>query len=477
MVNLGIILSENPMQAVVYDIWNKSLHRANMTKTILSDKNSLIFNFRDTDERLFVQAGIPTISMQTFLSMCGGYVVKEDEVNRIFKRITGIHYINVFCNKQVDFSILYSSLRFWNRIAKLVLEGMGMLKKQGLKETFELEVRVTSILHRMFDGGYPLDVRCAKRQYWELKGVLSEIKRKIKESNGDMSELLYFRQKTEDKIRRIPCEIYNTQKSKAVVSCNFRSIGTDTFRITTNHTNIQGLPKVIRKCFLPRHGNMLIEYDMVSSQVIILACLSGEDSLIQLYTKGIDLYLYIVSVLMGKRVENITKEERSIYKRIILQMLYGAGISTIRKELNVNGVNFSYAEVKEMQKRFYKSFPAIREYSDRVKANDRILLPTGRKWSMDCVEPYKRLAYIMQNVESVILREILVSLDKEARNNEIWLYLCIHDSVLLETNSAVYAEVRAIVRKCFDKAMRKYLPRLERVNLKEDVIYEITEIK
>lgn len=477
MVSLGIILSENPMQAVVYDIWNKSLHRANITKTILPDKNSLIFNFRDTDERLFVQAGIPTISIQTFLSMCCGYVVKEDEINRIFNRTTGIHYTNVFYNKQVDFSILYSSQRFWNRIGKLIDEGMDMLKKQGLREAFELEVRVISVLHRMFYSGYPLDVRCAKRQYWELQGALSEIKRKIRESNGDTSELVYLRKKAEDKIRRIPYEIYSTRKSKTVISCNFRSIGTDTFRITTNHANIQGLPKVIRKCFRPRRGDMLVEYDMVCSQVIILACLSGEDSLIQLYTKGMDLYLYIVSVLLGKHVEDVTEDERNIYKRIILQMLYGAGIGTIQKELNVNRVNFSYAEVKETQRRFYKSFPSIREYSDRVKTDDRILLPTGRIWSMDCVEPYKRLAYIMQNVESVILREILVSLDQEARNNEMWLYLCIHDSVFWETNSTIYAEVQAIVRECFHKAMGKYLHKLKRVNIKEDIIYEGTTIK
>lgn len=228
----------------------------------------------------------------------------------------------------------------------------------------------------------------------------------------------------------------------------------------------------------PWHGDMLIEYDMVSSQVIILACLSGEDSLIQSYTNGMDLYLHIVSALTGKRAENVTEEERSIYKRIILQMLYGAGVGTIQGELKANKIKLSYTEVREMQRRFYQSFPAIKEYSDKVKMADSVTLPTGRKWNMkDFVEPYKRLSYIMQNVESVILREILVLLDQEARNNEIWLYLCIHDSVIVETNSAVYAEMRAVVRKCFHQAMGKYLHKLKQVNIKEDIIYDVTDIK
>lgn len=199
MIGLGIVLSENAAQVVIYDIRKKSLRKASMAEVNLLAKDSLLINFDDLDERLFVQEGIPTISMQTFLSMCCGYVVKEDEINRIFKHTTGIHYTNVFCNKQVDFSILYSSQRFWNRMGKLIDEGMDMLKKQGSKETFELEVRVTSVLHRMFDSGYPLDTRCAKRQYGELQGILSKIKRKMKES-GAIS-LNYFISAKKPRIR------------------------------------------------------------------------------------------------------------------------------------------------------------------------------------------------------------------------------------------------------------------------------------
>ncbi|MCM1175444.1 MAG: hypothetical protein NC341_10390 [Blautia sp.] len=133
MISLAIILSECPVQAIIYDIGDKSLREVNRMGKILSAKDSLLINFCNSDERILVQAGIPTISMRTFLSMCCGYVVKEDEVNRIFNRTIGIHYANIFCNKQIDFSILYSSPRFWNRVATLVLEGMDILETQVCK--------------------------------------------------------------------------------------------------------------------------------------------------------------------------------------------------------------------------------------------------------------------------------------------------------------------------------------------------------
>lgn len=476
-IGVGIVSNMAIPQITIYGISGMKGLLIDEPLTVLQRlERGVIINLNQADEKVFVKSGIATISLPVLLSIAGSCSYDMDEINDICKKTVNINYKHIFLNKRaVDFAILFRSPRFWNKIAGLIYECLDIIQGNGLMEFLLLEIQTVPILHRMFDAGYQLDAKRVMGKCLELRSELSRIKKAIKENGENASELLHLRSKAEDKLRRIPCETYNSVKGNPTVFCNFRSIGTDTFRITTNHTNIQGLPKEIRRCFLPRHGDMLIEYDLVSSQIIILACLSGEDFLIQSYTKGIDLYVHITSVLTGKRVENITEEERSIFKRIILQMLYGAGIIAIQRELEANGINFSYTEVKEMQKRFYQSFPAIREYSDKVKTADNVTLPTGRKWNMkDSVEPYKRLAYIMQNVESVILREILVLLDQEARNNEIWLYLCIHDSVLVETNSAAYADVRAIVRKCFNQAMGKYFNKLKKINLKEDVIYDRT---
>lgn len=83
MTGFGIILT-NPVEVNIYDIWNKSICQINLTENNLTTKDTMLFNFNNSDERLFVQAGIATISMQTFLSMCCGYTVNMDEMNHIF---------------------------------------------------------------------------------------------------------------------------------------------------------------------------------------------------------------------------------------------------------------------------------------------------------------------------------------------------------------------------------------------------------
>ncbi len=478
---VGIVSNMAIPQITIYGISGMKGLLIDKPLTVLQRlERGLIINLSQTDEKVFVKSGIATISLPVLLSIAGGCSYDVDDINDIFRKSININYKHIFFNERaVDFTVLFRSLRFWDRIAGLICECLDIIRRNGLMEFLLLEIQTVPILHRMFDEGYPLDAKRVMGKCVELRNELSRIKRAIKKNRGDISELLHLRQKAEDKLRRIPCEIYNSKSSKTVISCNFRSIGTDTFRITTNHANVQGLPKEIRRCFLPRHGDMLIEYDMVSSQVIILACLADEDSLIRLYAEGEDLYLHIVAALTGKQAGKITKRERDVYKAIILQMLYGAGISTMQGKLKANGINFSCTQVKDMRQRFYQSFPAIREYSDRVKIVDSVTLPMGRRWNMeDSVEPYKRLPYIMQYVESMILREILVLLDRKAKSTEIWLYLCIHDSVFVETNSTLYAEMRAIVRKCFNQAMGKYFNKLKKINLKEDVIYDrTTDIK
>lgn len=487
-VGVGVVSNEAIPRTTIYGVSGMEGLLIDKPLTALPKLGKgVIINFRQADEKVLVKSGVATVSISVLLSVAGGCSYDAEEINDIFKKTININYRHVFLNdKAVDFTLLFRSPRFWGRIANLVRECLDILQKNGLMDFLALEVQLVPILHRMFDAGYPIDVRQSMKVYEKLRAALRDVAGKIKDGckvsdymdasdvkGKEMLEWIRLRDKLEDKLRRFPTELLRCKQKSVVIPCNFRSIGTDTFRITTNHTNIQGLPKEIRRCLRPRRGDMLIEYDLVSSQVMILAYLSGEDSLIQSYLHGEDLYLHIAAVMAGKQANDITAEERGIYKLVILQMLYGAGVSTLQQELAANGVKRSYAEIREMQRRFYASFPAIRQYSDMVKEADSVTLPTGRKWNLkDSVKPYKRLSYIMQYIESVILREALVLLDNEATSNELWLYLCIHDSVFVETNSAEYAKVQAILRRCFNEAVGKCLPIIKQTQIKEDIIYE-----
>lgn len=435
--------------------------------------NRLIINLRTKDETIFVENGITTVSISVLLSLAGECTFNMEEINYLFQKLIGLNYKQIFLNeKDVDFSALFHSPRIWRKIAELVCECLEIVQEKGLMNFLLLETKVTPILHQMFDVGFPLDVIGVRQECKNLRDTLSNVKKCIKESEEDVSELAHLCAKLEDKVRRIPCELNNRSK-ETYLFCNFRSLGSDTFRITTNHVNLQGLPKEIRKHLLPRYGEVLVEYDLVSSQLVILAYLSCESSLMEQYENGIDLYLFVISVITGRGKDNITETERNAFKKMLLQMLYGAGKRTIYKELKANGINVSCAEVDVMQDRFYKTFEAICKYSLEVKEAENLLLPDGRKWNLqESVDGYKRLAYVLQYMESLILREVLVLINEEFKSRKARLYLCIHDSIFIEAELIELSEVRDIVQRCFDVAMQRYLKGFKNTKLKEKLNYE-----
>ncbi len=450
--------------------------------------DTLLISLRPSDERLFVEAGIDTVSMHTLVSIAGGCCFSVDDINGIFRRVANMNYSQIFVNNNgIDYTILFRSHRFWKKIAGFARGCLDMIQQNGMMLFLSLEVRVTPVLHRMFDAGYPVDVKRALALYKGWRKTLSDIqiqmrnihatspcneKNQVKCRDSYMQEQVHLQQKTEDKIRRFPSELLKCGEPKAVIYCNYRSVGTDTFRITTNHTNIQGLPKEIRKCLLPRYGCMLVEYDIVSSQLVILACLTGEEQLIRLYQKGNDLYSYIAAKLTGRHEPEIKPAERDVYKKAVLQILYGAGTKTIRKELLSSGYEMSHEETLAIKKRFYRLFPSIKKYSDKIRQTGTIQFPTGRKWEVaDIVKPYKRLAYVLQYIEAGLLRQTLVLMDKKADKQRFWVYLCIHDSIFVEMDKDDHPIIQSTVQECFNQAMHRCFPEIQHIRIKEEIIY------
>ncbi len=454
-------------------------------ETEFQKKECWVINFCNTDEKRLIAKGIPTISAQTLISIAGGCSFRTQDMDFIFMRGARIRYSEIFGEeKMVDFSLVFQSNRFWGRIACIIQESIGLIYEYGLQRFLLLEIKVIPVLHEMFDAPYPMDSECAKKVYEGLRRELTIIQKQIKHKNlekgrteemkpddKEIQALICQQKKLENKLIRFPKELSGIQSPKAYISSKFRSIGTDTFRISTYSTNIQGFPKELRQCLLPRYGNKLIEYDIVCSQLILLAGFAGEDSLIQCYLENKDLYTFLSAEILGKPEDEITMEERNVYKTVILQTLYGAGINTIHTELQGIGCKMDNDEIREFKRRFYRLFPAIRKYSEKVKTVEEITLPTGRNYCMKNIKPYARLSHILQYIEAEILRQILIALYEKGVEMGFSIYLCIHDSIFIETSNEDITQICGIVQKCFNYSVKEYFERIKRIRVKENIIY------
>jgi len=173
-----------------------------------------------------------------------------------------------------------------------------------------------------------------------------------------------------------------------------RLYGTLTGRCSgTGGVNIQQLPKVREylDCLTPRPGHVFIQMDVDALEPVVLAELSEDIAMMNLYGPGAkpnDIYLYVGASIPALRDEicaygydplnptaeaiAITKKKakrvRGICKVVHLSAGYGAGAGTIFKTLVQAGVSITLEEVTEIRKSYWETFAGVTAYQNRLKS-------------------------------------------------------------------------------------------------------------
>ena len=107
---------------------------------------------------------------------------------------------------------------------------------------------------------------------------------------------------------------------------HYKQIGAPTGRFSCSEPNLQGIPKgILRSCFITAPGHKLIIADYSQIELRIVAEITGDEKMIQAYRDGDDLHKLTASILMGKPIDQVTKEERQAAKAVNFGLIYAMG--------------------------------------------------------------------------------------------------------------------------------------------------------
>ena len=178
-----------------------------------------------------------------------------------------------------------------------------------------------------------------------------------------------------DKIPRV-----KEPKINAVYT-TYNQYGAKTGRFSSSDTvskiNLQNIPskeKRIRKIFKARDGYKLVGGDFSQIEPRVLAFLSGDESMINAYKEGKDLY-----AIMGSQVYQLPYEDcrefypdgtvnaegkhrRTTMKSVLLGIMYERGATAIGEQFNK-----SDEWAQQLIDNFYKSFPKINQYRLKIE--------------------------------------------------------------------------------------------------------------
>jgi DNA polymerase len=127
--------------------------------------------------------------------------------------------------------------------------------------------------------------------------------------------------------------------------------------------NLQNLKRgsFLKNAILAPDGYVMVDSDSSQIEARTLAWLAGQDDLVNAFEKGEDVYKIMASAIYGKKMEEITKEERFVGKTTILGAGYSMGAVKFKAQLKTFGVEVHADEAQRIIDTYRKTYPKIPE--------------------------------------------------------------------------------------------------------------------
>jgi len=132
-------------------------------------------------------------------------------------------------------------------------------------------------------------------------------------------------------------------------------------RMSCSEPNMQQLPRgQYRRCVVAPPGRVLVKADYSQIELRIAAKIANEPRMIEAYRKGEDLHVLTAARLLGKPLDQVTKQDRQIAKSANFGLLYGMGTKGYRVYAQSNyGLTLSEEEAAGYRRAFFETYPGL----------------------------------------------------------------------------------------------------------------------
>ena len=246
--------------------------------------------------------------------------------------------------------------------------------------------------------------------------------------------------------------------------------GTTTGRMSSNNPNLQNIPAKgelgpeIRKAFVASPGYEFLSFDYSQIEMRVLALLSGDQDLQNIFSHGQDIHASVASRVFGVPLAEVTKDMRRQAKVINFGIIYGMGVNALRA--NLGGTR---EEAQHFYDQYFVTFPTIKAYFDGVikKAGQVGYTETwfGRRRYFPGL--HSKLPFVRASAERMAMNaplqgsaadiikramiEVAGELKKTGLEDEAFLILQIHDELLLEVKKDKIEAVADLVAQAMEE--------------------------
>ena len=232
------------------------------------------------------------------------------------------------------------------------------------------------------------------------------------------------------------------------VHTTYSQVSVNTGRLSSSNPNLQNIPVgseyglKIKSCFVATDGYTFLSFDYSQQELRILAHLTGEERLIEAFTKNQDVHKMTAAQLFNTPYDKVTKEQRSVAKTINFGIIYGMSSYGMSE-----GLQIPVEDAAKFIDAFYANFPKIKEFYDKYMkegiTRDVVETMLGRRRYVKNYPQQKFLDnatkrvlmnYPIQGTAAELMKMAMVKVwdDVVKGSGDIRLLLQIHDDLVFE---------------------------------------------
>lgn len=143
-----------------------------------------------------------------------------------------------------------------------------------------------------------------------------------------------------------------------------------TGRLSSSDPNLQNIPvrteegRRIRQAFCAPAGRKIMAADYSQIELRIMAHLSQDKGLLDAFAHGLDIHRATAAEVAGKKIDEVTDEERRNAKAINFGLIYGMSAFGLAKQLGIpRGEAQAYIDL------YFDRYPGVKRYMESTRAS------------------------------------------------------------------------------------------------------------
>ncbi|MET0548651.1 MAG: DNA polymerase I [Xanthomonas sp.] len=236
------------------------------------------------------------------------------------------------------------------------------------------------------------------------------------------------------------------------VHTSYHQAGAATGRLSSSDPNLQNIPirtddgRRIRRAFVAPPGRKLIACDYSQIELRIMAHLSEDAGLLRAFGAGVDVHRATAAEVFGRKLEEVTGNERRAAKAINFGLMYGMSAFGLARNLGIGR-----GEAQDYVALYFSRYPGVRDFMERMREQARtqgyVETLFGRRLYLNDINARQQglragaeraaINAPMQGTAADIIKRAMVGVDAwlQDHRERALMILQVHDELVFEADA------------------------------------------